>query len=162
MRIGIISDTHGRVEWTRLALAVFEAEHVERVIHCGDIGSVSVIELFTRWETHFVFGNVDHEHNAMRSKIEAAGNICHGRFADVEWDGQRIAIVHGDDFRRLQATIQSQQFGLVCTGHTHQRSFETIGTTRVLNPGAIDRVGVASVAVVDLEGMSIRHVDVVR
>ncbi len=162
MRIGIISDTHGRVEWTRSALAVFEAEHVERVIHCGDIGSCSVIEHFTQWETHFVFGNVDHEQHAMRIAIESAGNVCHGRYAEVEWAGKRIAFLHGDDFRRLQERIASKQFDLVCSGHTHQRSLETIGATRVLNPGAIDRVGVASVAIVDLEELRIWHVDVAR
>ena len=162
MRIGIISDTHGRVQWTRSALAVFEAEYVERVIHCGDIGSISVIELFGRWETHFVFGNVDHEQRAMSTAIEAAGHVCHGRYGEVQWAGQRIAFLHGDDFRRHLSAIASEEFDLVCSGHTHARSLQTIGTTRVLNPGAIDRVNVASVAIVDLDGLHIRHLDVAR
>ena len=46
MRVGIISDTHGQVDFTRPAVRMFESLDVERVFHCGDIGSPEVVELF--------------------------------------------------------------------------------------------------------------------
>lgn len=159
MRIGVISDTHDRVERTRPAIDVFLAEGVERVLHCGDIGSRFIVELFDRWETHFVFGNTDYEQRALRECMEVAGHVCHGRYGEVTWAQRRIALLHGDDFKQWQQAIASQQFQMVCSGHTHQRSIETIGQTLVLNPGAIERVAVPSVAIVDLASLSVRHVD---
>lgn len=159
MRIGVISDTHDKVQATQLAIAVFEQRSVERVIHCGDIGSRRLVELFDRWETHFVFGNTDHEQRTLRDCMEAAQHVCHGRFGEVEWEGRRIAFIHGDDFRRWDDAIRSQQYDLVCSGHTHLKSLEVIGTTRVLNPGAIERVAVPSVAIVELPSLQIEHVE---
>ncbi len=161
MRIGVISDTHDKVEQTRPAIDVFAAEGVERIIHCGDIGSRFVVELFDRWETHFVFGNTDYEQRALRECMELVGHVCHGRYGEVTWADRRIAFLHGDDFRQWQQTIASGKFDLVCSGHTHQKSVETIGSTVVLNPGAIERVAVPSVAIVDLSAMTVRHIDVV-
>ncbi len=162
MRIGVISDTHDRVEQTRPAVDIFIAEGVERVLHCGDIGSRFVVELFDRWETHFVFGNTDYEQRALRESMELAGHVCHGRYGEVEWAARRIAFLHGDDFRHWQQAIASQEFALVCSGHTHQKAVEIVGKTVVLNPGAIERVAVPSVAIVDLSTLGVRHVDLPR
>lgn len=45
MRVGIISDTHGQVDFTRPAVRMLESLDVERLFHCGDIGSPEVVEL---------------------------------------------------------------------------------------------------------------------
>ena len=60
MRIGIVSDTHGHVEFTLPAVRLLESLEVERVLHCGDIGSTGVVEAFAGWPTDFVFGNCDY------------------------------------------------------------------------------------------------------
>lgn len=70
MLIGVISDTHGHVEFTRPALEVFRNEGAERLLHCGDIGSPEVVRLFDNWPTHFVFGNADHDRKNLRRAIE--------------------------------------------------------------------------------------------
>ena len=57
MIIGIVSDTHGHVEFARPAMRMLESCQVELVIHCGDIGSPEIVELFAPWPAHFVFGN---------------------------------------------------------------------------------------------------------
>lgn len=36
MRIGVISDTHGKVGATLDAVSIFEDRAVDTVIHCGD------------------------------------------------------------------------------------------------------------------------------
>ncbi|HEX5444919.1 MAG TPA: metallophosphoesterase family protein, partial [Pirellulales bacterium] len=65
MLVGVISDTHGHVEFTRSAVRMFESCAVELVIHCGDIGSNEIVGLFALWPAHFVFGNVDHDQRGL-------------------------------------------------------------------------------------------------
>lgn len=162
MRIGVISDTHGSMSLTRPAIQVLVDAGVERVIHCGDIGSRQIVELFDRWETHFVFGNVDQDEFVLRSTMEPAGHVCHGRFGDVTWANRRIAILHGDDYQRLREATHSGDFDLICSGHTHERSLEVEGRTKLLNPGAIYRTSDPSVAIVDLVTLEIVHLSVPR
>jgi len=37
---------------------MLESLDVETVLHCGDIGSIAVVELFAAWPTHFAFGQL--------------------------------------------------------------------------------------------------------
>ena len=85
MRLGIISDTHGHVELTRPAVRMFESLDVDAVLHCGDIGSMAVVELFAAWPTHFVFGNCDDGHaETSPPRFGKAGQTCHGLFGDLD------------------------------------------------------------------------------
>jgi putative phosphoesterase len=150
VRVGIISDTHGQVDFTRPAVRMFESLEVDRVFHCGDIGSPEVVELFTRWPTDFVFGNCDAEKRVLRSVIERAGLTCHGEFADLEIEGVRIALVHSHDRRLFSASIGSGRYNTICYGHTHVAAVEKRGETLLVNPGAVYRATPHSVAILDL------------
>jgi putative phosphoesterase len=158
MLIGVVSDTHGHVEFTRPAVRMLESCEVELVIHCGDVGSREVVELFARWPTHFVFGNTDTSLARLRAAIEAAGQTCHDRFGSLEIEGLRIAFLHGDDATLLQSTIGEGHYDLVCYGHTHVAEWHQQGKTRVLNPGALYRAQPHSLAVVRLPEIEIAHV----
>ena len=160
MRVGIISDTHGQVEQTRTAVRMFESLDVERVLHCGDVGSAAVVELFAPWPTDFVFGNTDTEHKALRTAIERAGQTCHGEFGDVTIEGIRIALIHSHEPRRFSASIGSGRYQVVCYGHTHTASIERRGDTLVINPGAVFRAKPHSVAVLDLPALEATIVEV--
>ena len=146
MRIGVISETHGDFDRTKNAVRVLASLAVEQVLHCGDIGSPAIVTLFSDWPTHFVFGNVDRDHDSLRKMIEACHQTCHGPMATLELAAVRIAIVHGDDTQRLAETIASGQWDLVCCGHTHLAKEERVGRTLVLNPGAVTRAARCSVA----------------
>ena len=87
MRIGILSDTHGHIGNTIEAVRVLQEQNVELVIHCGDIGSIDVVELFAGTPTHFVFGNVDYSADRLRHAIERAEQTCHGRFGSLDLEG---------------------------------------------------------------------------
>ncbi len=69
MRLGIVSDTHGHVESTREAVRLLDSLQVERVLHCGDIGSAEVVEQFAHWPTDFVLGNCDHHPERIAAAI---------------------------------------------------------------------------------------------
>lgn len=150
MRLGIVSDSHGHVELTRPAVRMLESLDVQRVLHCGDIGSVAVVEMFAPWPTDFVFGNCDHDHVALLAAIEAAGQTCHGAFGALEIEGRRIALLHSDDRRRFQEAVHNGEWDLICYGHSHVAAIEQHGPTLVVNPGALYRANPHSLAVIEL------------
>ncbi|HEX3872485.1 MAG TPA: metallophosphoesterase [Pirellulales bacterium] len=154
LRLGVVSDTHGHMGNTLAAVRMLESLEVDVVLHCGDIGSPAIVPLFTKWPTHFVFGNVDFPEAPLTAAIQCEGLTGHGRFAELELAGQRIAMLHGDDNAKLVAAIAGQQFDLVCHGHTHQVRQERRGRTLVLNPGALYRASAHTLAIVELPAMT--------
>jgi uncharacterized protein len=150
MRLGVVSDSHGHVELVRPAIRMLESLEVDVVLHCGDIGTAAVVELFAAWPTHFVFGNCDADRAGLARAIEAAGQTCHGEFGELELEGKRITLLHSDDRRRFRDALSSDQWDLVCYGHTHVALVEKYGRTLALNPGALYRANPHSLAIVDL------------
>lgn len=155
MLIAVVSDTHGHVTNTLDAIRLLDGFAVEAVLHCGDIGSPEIPPLFSKWPAHFVFGNVDGDEAELQAAIEQAGHVCHGRFGEIELAGRKIALLHGDDGRKLHEVINSAEYDLVCSGHTHQRKHEQQGKTVILNPGAVYRARPHTVAVVELETLEV-------
>ena len=153
MFIGVVSDTHGHVEHARAAVRMLESLEVERVLHCGDIGSVGVVELFSQWPTDFVFGNCDDRRGELTAAIEAAGQTCHGEFGQLEILGRQIALLHSDDRRTFQDALHSGEWDVVCYGHTHVAAIEHYGETLALNPGALYRANPHSLAVLELPSL---------
>jgi putative phosphoesterase len=129
---------------------MLESLGVDAVLHCGDIGSMAVVELFAAWPAHFVFGNCDEDVEEFARQIAGAGQTCHGPFGDLEFQGVRVALLHSHDGRRFRQTIDSGEYDLVCYGHTHVAAIDRHGKTLVVNPGAIYRANPHSVAVVEL------------
>jgi putative phosphoesterase len=160
MLLGVVSDTHGQLAYTREAVRMLAEFQPAAVIHCGDIGSVEVVRQFNRWPTHFVLGNVDDNAAELEQAIAQAGLIYHGRFGSLEMADRRIAFLHGDDVRRLRQEIASSEWDLVCSGHTHQRDQRREGKTLALNPGALYRAHPHSLAIVDLATMEVTSVTI--
>ncbi len=160
MRLGIISDTHGHTQLTRPAVQMLESLAVDRVLHCGDIGSTEVVELFFPWPTDFVFGNCDYDRESLTTSIKVAGKTCHGAFGELEIEGRRIALLHSDDRRRFREVVSSGTWDLVCYGHTHVAAIDQHGPTMVLNPGAIHRASPPSLAVVELPALEATIVEI--
>ena len=161
MYLGVISDTHGIIPGTEAAIKIFRERNVRRVIHCGDIGSAAVVELFRGWTVDFVFGNCDIARRSISEKIEEIGGTLHDDFGSVEMEGKRIAFLHGQDEERLEAEARSQNWDLICVGHTHRRSYEQIKDARILNPGSIQRrFDMPSVAIVELPKIDVCYFNV--
>lgn len=160
MRIGVLSDTHGHTGLTQAAASTLAQLQVEQILHCGDIGSPSIFPLLEQWPGHFVAGNVDGSGAGLDAAARQCGHTFHGRLADITLAGRRIAIIHGDDSTALRQAIDSGEYDLVCTGHTHQASLTQQGSTVVLNPGAVYRANPHTVAVVDLTDLSVEHLPI--
>ncbi|MCU4742343.1 YfcE family phosphodiesterase [Natronoglomus mannanivorans] len=140
MQLGIISDTHDNVEAVDAAMDVFREEGVEVVVHCGDFIAPPVIERFDGIELHGVLGNNDGEVEGLEAAFDAlgGGSDLHGRFADLEFDGLSMAVLHGEDLAEVEeyAVSGDYDYDYVCYGHHHEREHREEGRTTVLNPGA--------------------------
>ena len=145
MRLGVISDTHGllRVE----VLEVFEG--VDHILHGGDVGDWDVmIELQTLAPVTAVYGNVDDLE--IRAKLP--------QVAEVELDGFRIVVTHGDQLGSPTPAKLHEAFPdaeIILYGHTHKPLLELVDrTVTVMNPGGAGapRFGLLpSVGILELE-----------
>ncbi len=158
MLLGVVSDTHGHLANAQAAARKLAEYEIASVIHCGDIGSEDIVPVFAPWPSHFVLGNVDDKPSVLEGAINAAGLHYHGRFGELQLAGRSIAFLHSDDSRRFDETIASQQYDLVCYGHTHVAAAKQTGRTLVLNPGALFRARSHTIAIVDLADMTEKHV----
>ncbi len=156
MKIGILSDTHNHIANTQRALAIFREHRVERLIHCGDVTRAEMLALFHGWTVTLVFGNMDGDAEdygelSFAAKRFFGPDAIHLEYT-AEMEGMRIAACHGHEHRRLSHYIHSGKYDYVFHGHTHLRRDERIGTTRVINPGALGglRSQSRSVCILDL------------
>jgi hypothetical protein len=76
-----------------------------------------------------------------------------GMTFEGEVGGVKIAVTHGNQHLKLRELINSGKYAYIFTGHTHRRSNEKIGSTRVINPGALGGLSVEerSVYILDLD-----------
>lgn len=160
MKIGVVSDTHGRLEITRSAINLLRERGSELILHCGDIDSPAAVRLFTTVPTHFVFGNWDLRRSALRSAIREMGGGFHERSGRLEVGDKRLAWVHGHVRGERQRLETSGEFDFVFYGHSHKAEAHRIGKTVVINPGALFRVRTKTVAVVDLVTSEWEHLPV--
>jgi len=159
-KLGVISDTHGLLNETVLAVQCFREHDVQAVIHCGDIGSTAVVRAFRGLETHFVFGNMDGENKTLRSAAEETGNHFHGWFGSIERSGKRIGFLHGHQSLQFEQELEGGNWDLLCYGHTHIASLQMHGSMLLLNPGAFLRVFRPTIAIVTLPDLTVERFDI--
>jgi uncharacterized protein len=149
MLIAVISDTHNRTGSVIAALAIMAERGVECIVHCGDIEDADTVRLFPA-HTHFVFGNCDHDRTGIAHAVEDIGATLHGAWGQLELAGRSLAFTHGDDRALLHDLEYADAFDFLFHGHTHIAKEHRTGMTRVINPGAIQRVAVRTFVLLDL------------
>lgn len=149
MRIAIISDTHSRTPSVSNALTIMAQRGVEQIIHCGDICDGATIELFPA-HTHFVFGNCDYAKSDIERAIADIGATLHGAWGQLELAGCSLAFTHGDNLQLLHDLEHADTFDFLFHGHTHVAKEHRTGKTRVINPGALQRVARRTFLILDL------------
>jgi len=147
--IGILSDTHGRAHAMAAGVAALRDRGAEFFIHCGDVGSEEVLDHLAGTRAAFVFGNTDFDRASLTRYAEDLNITCYGNAGDFELDGKRFALLHGDDERLKRRILDAQQHDYLLQGHTHIPLDERVGRTRVINPGALHRAKVKTVALLD-------------
>lgn len=149
MIIGILSDSHGKVEAVRAAVRVLRQNGAATLFHCGDIGDVDVLSELLDVPTHFVWGNIDRPDGATRGFCEAVGLPWPDPPVTVGLAGKWIAMYHGHEVLSGMR-VEDGKFDYVFYGHTHDARDSRQGKTRFINPGALYRAPVKTVATLDL------------
>jgi putative phosphoesterase len=162
MLIGILSDTHDRLDRTQAAVDMLRAEGAKALLHCGDLTGPPIVAVCGVLPAYFVFGNNDSDNVlALQEAIEAVRGVCLAWGGGVTLAGKRIAMAHGHmhtDVRRLLADRPDYLF----TGHSHTASDERVGPTRRINPGALHRAAEYTVGLLDLETDGLQFLTVPR
>jgi uncharacterized protein len=147
--VGILSDTHDRPHAMMQGVRVLQQRGAEFIIHCGDVGSPALLDHLAGVPSAFVWGNTDWDRLSLQRYAAAIGVTCCGSFGELELDGRRFAVLHGDDDRLRRRVLDAQKHDYLLQGHTHVRHDERIGRIRLINPGALHRAAVKTVAVLD-------------
>lgn len=144
IRIGVLSDTHGKLPVRVLELF----SGVQRILHAGDIGRLEILrDLETIAPVTAVWGNTD-GFDIRQQTVE---------IAHVDVGDRRVVVLHGHQVGSPNpASLAALASGAdaVVFGHSHRPLVERSGTTLFLNPGSAGaaRFGVgASVAFLRIE-----------
>jgi putative phosphoesterase len=154
--IGILSDTHDRIDNTVAGLNLLQQAGVSFYIHCGDVGGEPILDQLAGLPAALVWGNNDWDRRTLTRYAESLGIQVFPTLAELELDGKRIAVTHGDDPRLFRQIIDRQQHDYLLYGHSHIRADQRIGSMRIVNPGALHRAKEKSVAVLDTSSDSLR------
>jgi putative phosphoesterase len=138
MRIGILSDSHGRADTTRKAVSLLVERNVDLLLHLGDLGSESVLEELVGQSAHIVLGNCDWNAADLARYARNLGIAVDDPMGILDIDGKRIAFTHGHHSHLIQQALD-QSVDYLLYGHTHELSDQRAGKTRIINPGALFR-----------------------
>ncbi|MCA9176282.1 MAG: metallophosphoesterase family protein [Planctomycetales bacterium] len=172
MKIGVLSDTHGRVAQTRAAVELLLKEQVEVLIHCGDLNTREIVETCSVLPFYFAFGNHDSDMTSeLRRAATELGVNCLGWGGVIELASRRIGIHHGH-MRVDRERVERAAPDYLLTGHTHEAAdvrdiLQVDGVfggvpTRRINPGALYRAKRYTVATLDLNSDQLEFLEVVR
>lgn len=150
MLLGIMSDSHGDATMVRRAVALFDAEGVEHIIHCGDVGGVDVFDQIVGRPFSFVWGNCDVESGQLFAYLNSVGVALPDDIPTMRsFAGKRVAVFHGHE-PGFSAFLRRPQAEYLFHGHTHIACDEHVNGARVINPGALHRAKVKTVATLDV------------
>ncbi|MEJ5327491.1 MAG: metallophosphoesterase [Candidatus Bathyarchaeia archaeon] len=140
MLVGVISDTHDNLPMIDKAVKRLNEEKVGLVLHAGDYVSPFVIPKFKALNARLigVFGNNDGDRELLKKRCSETGNCeIRGRFAEVNAEGFKMALLHGDETELLNALTNCGCFDAVVYGHFHADVSRVNGKTLVVNPGEV-------------------------
>lgn len=161
MKIGVISDTHDNLISLKKAIEIFKENKITMLIHCGDWVSPFAVEFLSQNIDVPIRGILGNNKGDIKRTIQRNAKLKNpiefvkGDAFDLEIEGKKIAVYHGDDNLLVSALIASKKYKAIFTGHTHEIRNEIIDSVLVVNPGttcyAIEGkiIDFASVAIYD-------------
>jgi putative phosphoesterase len=134
MIIGIISDTHDRLDMLEKAVRALQERGAEHLIHAGDYTSPFTWRVLRHFTGGFtgVFGNNDGDKVLLRRVF---GERIHPQPHVVTLADKRFVVMH--EPTTAEALAVSGRYDVVVCGHTHEPVITTFGSTLLINPGEV-------------------------
>ncbi|MCC7204845.1 MAG: metallophosphoesterase family protein [Phycisphaeraceae bacterium] len=101
-------------------------------------------------EAYLVFGNADDDSLTLGRYAQHLGIHVHPLAGRLELGRRSLVFTHGHDSTAIRQALR-QGVSYLCHGHSHRPLDEQRGPTRVINPGALYRASVLTVAILDTE-----------
>ena len=127
MKIGILSDTHTKVELARDALDVLLENGAEFIIHAGDIVEVEILEMLKNCGKRYVavYGNNDAHLVEHHNKYNLVQEPHYFKLAETKFKLMHLPFYMAPDTE------------IVVFGHTHTFESNFKNGTLFLNPGEV-------------------------
>ncbi len=160
MILGILSDTHGQRLRVAAAIRLLKQLGTQVFVHCGDIGGAGVLSEFAGLDAVLVMGNTDYPDASLERYAASIGlKLNAAPPLRLQYDRRSIAVFHGHEpqFYALANSLietghlppEADNWDYILHGHTHIASDQRVGRTRLINPGALHRARVCTVATLD-------------
>ena len=168
MKIGIISDSHGKKRRLKAALEILRERGMDAVVHCGDLGSEECVRLLAAAgvPAYAVAGNMDKHADLLEETARGCGvNFSHRQIEVPIGGGQHLVATHGNSAEVLNELVFGGQFPYVCHGHSHRVRDERYGRVRLINPGALRSPRAPrhpTVAMLDTQADALEFIEVPR
>ncbi len=127
MKIGILSDSHTKIDYTEDVINHLKENGAEYLIHAGDLCIEENLELLEKSGLKYVsvFGNNDYRLLELSSKYFIKTEPYYFKIKDIKFKLMHLP---------YHLTPDSD---VVIFGHTHEFSQEYINNTLFLNPGEV-------------------------
>ncbi len=143
MLIWIISDVHENLGNLHKAIQVFNEKKIDLLLHCGDWDMPFTLKMYRQINCPIkgVLGNADTDiqrfYYQMQNFYSDVDVEITQTFLDLELDGKRFAVAHGDDENLNKLIMETQKFDVFCMWHTHKPKIKKEGKTLLINPGTL-------------------------
>ncbi len=135
MIVGMVSNTNGRADAMAAAASLLRDRGADLIIHCGDVGGRHVIDELAKVDAAFVWGDRDQDRMGLLRHAHTLNVVCFGVLGELDLDGKRAVLVHGDDKKLVRRLLDEQQYDYLFYGHDAEGEDRKVGKTRVVNPG---------------------------
>ncbi len=161
--VGLISDTHDNLPVVDKAIERLNSEKVKMVLHAGDYIAPFTVGRFKQLKMKLigVFGNNDGDRELLKKRFASLEKAeIRGNFAEINVDGLKIALLHGEEQELLKSLIETDSYDVVVHGHSHEAITYTKGKTLVINPGEVCSYlsGKSTMAILDTATKEVRIV----
>ena len=161
MFVGVVSDTHNKIENVQTIINIFNQENVDVVIHTGDISKPETLRMFSGLDCPLmgVFGNNDRVESGLKEVCNQYDfNFKEPPFSLILKD-RKIVIFHEpeiiQDYLRDHSDVE-----LVIHGHTHRYREENLNNVMFFNPGESAGFfkGKNAIGIINLDNLYIRRI----
>jgi putative phosphoesterase len=153
MLVGVMSDTHDKMENMKKAVALFNRGKISLVLHAGDFTSPFSLVPLSDLEADFagIFGNNDGNRLLLS---ERSGHRIHKQPYQFEFGSKRFIVMHEPHL--IDALAESGHYDVIIYGHTHKSVVRKKENVLIMNPGETGSplYGKATVGILDIVHMS--------